>query len=97
MLREDFLQQNAFMESDSFSSYERQSSLLQLILDCDTMSREALEQNSEIINQLFKLPAREQIGRAKTVESTGFRAVYAQIAEDLKAQIHDVLAGGETL
>ncbi|MGI6012976.1 MAG: V-type ATP synthase subunit A [Oscillospiraceae bacterium] len=97
MLREDFLQQNAFMDSDSYSSYERQYSLLQLIMDCDTMSRAALEQNSEIISQLFKLPAREQIGRAKTVEGDGFRVVYAKIEEDLKQQIHDVLAGGETL
>ena len=97
MLREDFLQQNAFMESDSYSSYERQNSLLQLILDCDVMTRAALEKNSEIITQLFKLPAREQIGRAKTVEGDGFRAVYAKIEEDLKRQIQDVLAGGETL
>ena len=97
MLREDFLQQNAFMESDSYSSYERQHTLLQLILDCDTMSRAALEQNRDIIEQLFKLPAREQIGRAKTVEGDGFRAAYAKIEQDLKQQIQDALAGGETL
>ena len=33
MLREDFLQQNGFMEVDWYSSYERQDKMIQMILD----------------------------------------------------------------
>ena len=42
MVREDFLQQNAFMDVDSYSSHDRQMRLLALILDYDKLAREAL-------------------------------------------------------
>ena len=41
-IREDFLQQNAFMDVDSYSSHDRQMRLLALILDYDKLAREAL-------------------------------------------------------
>ena len=41
MIREDFLQQNAFVDVDSFSETERQYLLLGMILDFDKLSREA--------------------------------------------------------
>ncbi|MBR4953515.1 MAG: V-type ATP synthase subunit A, partial [Oscillospiraceae bacterium] len=42
MIREDFLQQNAFVDVDSYSETERQYLLLGMILDFDKLSREAL-------------------------------------------------------
>ena len=44
MVREDFLQQNAFVDVDSFSSYDRQEKLLAMILDYDRLCRAAIEQ-----------------------------------------------------
>ncbi|NCC68842.1 MAG: V-type ATP synthase subunit A, partial [Clostridia bacterium] len=61
MIREDFLQQNAFVDVDSYSSYDRQAMLLQTILDYDTLCRSAMEQGAEL-NKLVRIPAREQIG-----------------------------------
>ena len=43
MLREDFLQQNGFMEVDWYSSYERQDKMIQMILDYDKLCRAAIE------------------------------------------------------
>ena len=42
MVREDFLQQNAFMDVDSFSDYERQKKLLGMILSYDVLCRDAI-------------------------------------------------------
>ena len=43
MVREDFLQQNSFVDVDSFSTYDRQEKLLAMILDYDRLCRGAIE------------------------------------------------------
>jgi len=96
MIREDFLQQNAFVDVDSYSSYERQAILLQMILDYDTLCRKAMEQGANL-NKLINIHAREQIGRAKAVPEDKFRETYKRIAEDMKNQINEIAAGGEEL
>jgi len=96
MLREDFLQQNAFVDVDSYSSYERQAILLQIILDYDTLCRAAMAQGAEL-NMFITIPAREQIGRAKYVPEDEYRESYQRLAEDMKTQINEIAAGGETL
>ena len=42
MVREDFLQQNAFTDIDGFSSYDRQEKLLAMILRYETLCRDAI-------------------------------------------------------
>ena len=96
MIREDFLQQNAFVDVDSYSSYERQSILLQIILDFDTLCRAAMEQGAEL-NKLINIPVRTQIGRAKMVPEDEYRQAYSKIFEDMKSQINEITAGGEEL
>ena len=64
MLREDFLQQNAFMDVDSYSSFDRQLRLLALILHYEDLCRDAIAKNVEL-PALFAIPARERLGWAK--------------------------------
>lgn len=78
MVREDFLQQNAFMDVDSFSDYERQKKLLGMILSYDVLCRDAIAKGASA-QELFQIPAREQIGRAKSVPAEEYAAVYDQI------------------
>lgn len=94
MIREDFLQQNAFVDIDSYSEYKRQFMLLHLILQCDAECREALEKGASM-NKLFAIPARVEIGRAKSVPSEEYEAVYTKIGTDMTVQIKEILAGGE--
>lgn len=96
MIREDFLQQNAFVDIDSYSSYDRQFILMGLILEYDRLCREALDKGADM-NALFAIPARERIGRAKTVSADGYEAVYAEIGKEMKAQIDEIAQGGEEL
>ena len=95
MVREDFLQQNSFVDIDSYSSYDRQDLLLGMILKYDALCREAIAKGA-VAAKLFDIPAREQIGRAKSVPEDRYKTVYAQIAKDMESQIDAVTAqGGE--
>ena len=47
------------------------------------------------MQKLFAIPARVDIGRAKSVPSDEYEQVYARIAADMTAQIKEIIAGGE--
>ncbi len=92
-IREDFLQQNAFVDEDAYSSYAKQYKLLDTILTFDTLGREALEKGVDM-NALFKIPAREKLGYAKMASPETFEAEFAQIAAEMKEQIAALAVGG---
>ncbi len=92
-ISEDFLQQNAFVDEDAYSSYAKQYKLLDTILVYDDLCRAALKQGANM-NALFKIPAREKLGYAKMTAPDQFEAEYAQIVTDMEAQIQAVIEGG---
>ena len=94
MVREDFLQQNAFVDVDSFSEYDRQEKLLAMILRYDSLCRNAILRGADV-QALFEIPSRERIGRAKSVESDTYQAVYAEIAAQMEREIEAVAERGE--
>ena len=95
MIREDFLQQNSFVDIDSYSSYDRQAMLLSMILKYDALCRDAIAKGA-VASKLFEIGVREQIGRAKSVPEDEYKSVYTQIAKDMEKQIDNVTAqGGE--
>jgi len=96
MIREDFLQQNAFMDEDAYSSYGKQYRLLDLVLQYDTKCREALDKGAEL-NMLFNIKAREPIGRAKMVDEKIYENVFDDILRNMQAEIDEIVAGGEDL
>ncbi len=94
MIREDFLQQNAFVDEDAYSSYAKQYRLLDIILHYDELCREALTKGADM-NALFVISAREKIGRAKMADAVSFDADYDEIEALMKKEIDEVIAGGE--
>ena len=95
MIREDFLQQNAFMDVDGYSSYDRQEKLLALILKYDELCRSAIAAGADAA-KLFAIPSRERIGRAKSVPAETYAAEYAAIDAAMADEIAAVAAqGGE--
>ena len=97
MVREDFLQQNAFMEIDWYSSYDRQGRMLQLILDYDQLCRSAIQRGANV-QELFDIPMREAIGRAKSVAEEKYVENYDRIRQKMEIEIEEVIArGGEQL
>ena len=95
MIREDFLQQNAFTDIDGYSSYDRQAKLLNIILEYDKLCRAAIGQGADA-GKLFVIPAREGIGRAKSVPVEAYSRAYEQLGAEMEQQIAEIAAmGGE--
>ena len=95
MVREDFLQQNAFADIDSYSDLDRQKQMLSIILRYDALCRDAIAQGASA-SALFTIPAREAIGRAKSVPADSYVEAYAKMQAEMEAQIQDVISqGGE--
>ena len=95
MIREDFLQQNAFTDIDGYSSYDRQEKLLAMILEYEDLCREAIAKGAAV-TALFAIPAREKIGRAKSVPVDEYVQAYSDIRAEMAQQIQDAAAqGGE--
>ena len=88
MLREDFLQQNAFMDVDSYSSFDRQKRMLQLILNYDSQCRDAIGKGVEV-QKLFDLPVRTAIAQAKYDEADTYQATYDQVEQQLEQEVAD--------
>ena len=95
MIREDFLQQNAFTDIDGYSSYDRQAKLLNIILEYDKLCRAAIGQGADA-GKLFTIPAREDIGRAKSVPVEEYNRAYEKMEAEMEQQIAEIAAmGGE--
>ena len=94
MIREDYLQQNAFDEVDTYTSFKKQVALLTNILTFDEEANRALNLGAyftEIMNGTVEL--RDRIARSKFIpeeQLDAIRNLYAVIRENL----HDILAQG---
>jgi V/A-type H+-transporting ATPase subunit A len=90
MLREDFLQQVSFSETDSYTTHDKQFRLLSMILLYDRVARAALAKGADM-NAVFAIPARERIGRAKNVSVSEYVEAYASIEKEINDQIASIL------
>lgn len=86
-IREDFLHQNAFHEVDTYTSLPKQHMMMKLILTFYDAASDALERNASI-EDLVKLPVREQIGRFKYVKDKDLENEYSQILDKLASEIN---------
>jgi V/A-type H+-transporting ATPase subunit A len=91
MIREDFLQQNSFNEIDWYSSFDRQFRLLDMILQYDTLCRDAITKGASL-SALTSIDAREKIGRAKSVPDDTYVEVYGKIVSSMTAEIEKIVA-----
>ena len=63
-IREDYLQQNAFHEQDTFTSLAKQDKMLNMVINFYNQAKRALESNV-YIKDILDLEVRENIARAK--------------------------------
>ena len=95
MIREDFLQQNSFVDIDSYSEYDRQARMLALIREYDSRCRAASERGGAIAD-LFTIPVREKIGRAKSVPAGEYREAYAAMDREMEEELEAAAQKGES-
>ena len=85
-LREDFLQQDAMSDNDSYSPLEKQCRLLRLIFSFEDKSRRALERGASI-DEIADLPVRERIGRAKALPNDSYAPEFEKIEAELESEL----------
>ena len=93
-IREDYLHQNAFHETDTYTSLEKQLLMLQNIMEFDRAAKEAVAAGVDV-DDLFALDVCEKIGRMKYVRENELDKI-----SDITDVIHEevdalISAGGE--
>lgn len=91
-IREDFLQQNAFHEVDTFTSTKKQNKMLNLVLAFYEEGLKALE-NGVYLSELEKMEVRDQIARAKYIREEDIDKI-DEILENLKKEINSLMEKG---
>jgi len=89
MIREDFLQQNAYHEIDSFCSLEKQYLMAKIVLQWYYGAMEAIESGMGI-EKLERMQIKDAIVRMKYVPNEGFREKYEQIMKDMKDEFEAI-------
>ena len=89
MLREDFLQQNAFMDVDSYTGFDRQERMLSMILRYDELAREAIAQGAQI-DAILELPVRTSIAQTKYEEPDAWQTAFDGIDRELAEQMRQL-------
>ena len=94
MIREDFLHQNAFHDEDTYTPIRKQFLMMKLVLEFYSMSLQAIEHGAHV-EELLRLPVREQIGRFKYIPSKQSDFEYEKILEKMAVEIGATLTTGE--
>lgn len=91
-VREDYLQQNAFHEVDTYSSFAKQYKMLQIILKFEDEAKRALGAGV-YLNKILKLEVRDKISRAKYIPEADISRMDS-IAKELAAEVDRLISEG---
>lgn len=94
-LREDYLQQNAFHEVDTYASLNKQHKMLKLILLFRKEAERALE-SGVYLNNILNLPIRDKIARSKYIAEDNIDTIN-NIADELVSEINRLISEGGVL
>jgi V/A-type H+-transporting ATPase subunit A len=94
-LREDYLHQNAFHETDTFTSLNKQLALLKIVLTFEDVGAALLEKGIEI-QKVLDLPIRERIAQAKFLPENRTED-FTKLQADLEGLKTDAELPGEVL
>jgi len=84
-IREDFLHQNAFHQIDTYTSMEKQYQMLKTVMHFHKQALAAIEAGVDTVD-IFKLPVREDIARAKYIPQDEIEKI-SKIRDKIDEQI----------
>ena len=90
-VREDYLQQNAFDDVDTYTSNKKQFMMLKMIMDFSRECRNALASGVKV-EKLFALPVSEKIARAKYVPEDKFESYFKDTMAEIESSIAKVMS-----
>ena len=94
-IREDYLQQNAFMESDTYTSLEKQNKMLDLVINFFDEGVRGIE-NGAYLSEIISLPVRERIARVKYLPEEELTKI-DEIKAELSSNIDELINKGGAL
>ena len=85
-IREDYLHQNAFDDTDTYTSLNKQYLMMELILAFYDKSAEGLDKGAAI-EKIVSMPSRERIGRFKYTPENKINSEYTEILGELDSDV----------
>ena len=92
-IREDFLQQNAMDDVDTYSAPDKQKMMMRLVLSFYDKASEAVKNGADV-EKVINLPLRERIGRIKYVHEDNVNAEYDSIQLAMDAELKKLVDEG---
>ena len=89
IIREDFLQQNAFDEIDAYCSMKKAYGIMRMILDFYTEAEAAIKRGVSI-DEIIQHPVVERIGRARYVSEDKFPAYLEEVLKEIASAFKQV-------
>jgi len=88
-IREDFLHQNAFLDTDTYTSLKKQAAMLDMILYFYEKTKEGLSKGLSI-SQIERMKVKERIARAKHIPEKEIDRI-SKIKEEIDREIKELL------
>ncbi|MFW6141078.1 MAG: ATP synthase subunit A [Candidatus Saliniplasma sp.] len=92
VLREDFLQQNAFHDVDTFCEPEKQFRMLQIMMEFYDRGTNALDEGVTV-EELSEMEILERLSRMSNVHSEKWEENYGDIEMEMNKEFEDLLEG----
>lgn len=94
MIREDYLHQNAFHETDTYTSLIKQHKMLKLIYEFYRLGNIAIDNYAEL-DDVLSIGAKEKIGRAKYVPESEIDSL-DELLREMTAELKKIAETGES-
>jgi V/A-type H+-transporting ATPase subunit A len=92
MIREDFLQQSAFDDIDTYCSLGKQYRMLKSIVELGKKQEKAIEKGNTM-DQLQRLPSRSRISRMKEVKEPDVKDFFDSLWKDMDSDFSAIIGG----
>jgi V/A-type H+/Na+-transporting ATPase subunit A len=92
MLREDYLQQSAYDEVDTYTSIQKQYRMLRAILSFGEREQEAIGKGATV-SQLQQLPVRQKLSRMKWIPEADLGTAFDQLEAEMGSSVGQLSAG----
>ncbi len=92
IVREDFLQQNAFDDTDTYCSMKKQYMMLMIIKTLNDYQEKAIDAGKKL-TQTSSLPVRSKISRMKEIKEEDFEKFYNGIVKEIMDEYNSIMEG----
>lgn len=92
MIREDFLQQSAYDEVDTYCSMDKQYMMLKAIIEIGHVEGKAVEQGIPM-STIQNIHSRSRISRMKEIKDSGFKKFFDDLLKEMQGDLENLLGG----